>query len=135
MSYLDEGAASTITLLPDGYVRKTTKRSARKSITRHDAAKQLAFHTRLYEYLTEPSPHPLFRTPKPRPSTESHSYEMEYISIGTATLLTYEEVGVSYPTEITELETAIRFQLWDCEFYRTTDEQIVILDVDQVRVI
>ena len=36
-------------------------------------------------------------------------------------------------TALQELETAIGFQLWDCEFYYTTDDKIVILDYDQVR--
>lgn len=135
MSYLEEGAASTITLLSDGYVRKTTKRSARKTKGRHDAATQLAFHTRLYEHLTTPSAHPLFCTPKPRPSTEPHSYEMEQVTLGP--LVTREHLlsDSKTTTALQELETAIGFQLWDCEFYYTTDDKIVILDMDQVRVI
>jgi hypothetical protein len=123
-----EGAASTITPLPDGYVRKTTKRSARKS-HRHDAATQLAFHRRLYDHL---SAHPTspFMTPHPRPSTDGtpHSYEMAAIDV-TATLQTREELL----TELTELETAVGFQFFDCEFFRQPDGRIAIIDMDQVR--
>ena len=135
MSYLDEGAASTITYIGDGYVRKTTKRSARRQATgRHDAAKQLAFHTRLYEHLTTPSAHPLFCTPKPRPSTEPHSYEMEHVeTLGRLVTREYLLSDTHTATALQELETAIGFQLWDCEFYYTTDDKIVILDYDQVR--
>jgi hypothetical protein len=129
-----EGAASTITLLPDGYVRKTIKRSARKSTTRHPAPTQLAFHTTLYRTIT---PHSPFTTPAPRPSTESpvHSYEMEAIDTRTP-LRTREEILASplLAPSLQELETKVGFQLWDCEFYeQPTTGKIAIVDFDQVR--
>jgi len=123
-----EGAASTIQPLPDGYVRKTTKRSARKQRSRHDAATQLAIHIRLYDWLAAHPASP-FMTPHPRPSTEPHSYEMA--TIDTTAFQTREEVSVSFPTHLTELEVAISYRLWDCEFYRQPDGRVAVIDFDQ----
>jgi hypothetical protein len=125
-----EGAASTIQPLPDGYVRKTTKRSSRKQRSRHDAATQLAIHIHLYDWLAAHPASP-FMTPHPRPSTEPHSYEMAAIDTVTHPLLVREEVATLLPIE--ELETAIGYQLWDCEFYRQPDGRVAVIDFDQVR--
>lgn len=126
------GAASTIQPLPDGYVRKTTKRAARKQRSRHDAATQLAIHTRLYDWLVTHPASP-FMTPHPRPSTEPHSYEMA--AIDTSAFQTREEVIVSFATELSELEVGIGYRLWDCEFYRQPDGRIAVIDFDQVRAV
>lgn len=125
-----EGAASMIQPLPDGYVRKTTKRAARKQRGRHDTATQLAIHTRLYDWLVAHPASP-FMTPHPRPSTEPHSYEMAAIDTVTHPLLVREEVATLLPIE--ELETAIGYQLWDCEFYKQPDGRIAVIDFDQAR--
>lgn len=127
-----EGAASTIQPLPDGYVRKTTKRAARKQRGRHDAATQLAIHIRLYEWLAAHPASP-FTTPHPRPSTEPHSYEMAAIDTATTPLLTREDVIVSFATELSELEVGIGYQLRDCEFYHQPDGRVAVIDFDQVR--
>jgi hypothetical protein len=131
-----EGAASTITLLPDGYVRKTVKRSARKlASSRHNAPTQLAFHTTLYRQLATITPPSPFTTPAPRPSTEPHSYEMEAIDT-RAPLRTREEILASplLGPSLTELETKVGFQFWDCEFYeQPATGKIAIVDFDQVR--
>lgn len=127
-----EGASSTITPLADGYVRKTTKRAARKQRGRHDTATQLAIHTHLYDWLVTHPASP-FTTPRPRPSTEPHSYEMAAIDTTTTPLLTREEVATLLPAQLTELEVGIGYRLWDCEFYRQPDGRVAVIDFDQVR--
>ena len=124
-----DSSSSTITLLTDGYVRKTTKRSARKRGIRHNATTQLAIHTHLYDWLAAHMASP-FMTPHPRPSMEPHSYEMTAVDT-TTPLLTREAVIVSFATELSELESAIGYELRDCEFYRQPDGRVAVIDFDQ----
>lgn len=124
-----EGASSIVLSLADGYVRKITKRSVRKSRTkRHSILTQYEYHKKLYDYLQKKDDCP-FMTPHPRLPSDStpHCYEME--SVDVSTFIPVSELE----TSLHELETEIGFQFWDCEFYQQSNGKIAILDFDQVK--
>ncbi len=122
-----EGASSIVLTLADGYVRKTTKRSVRKSKTkRHSILTQYEYHKKLYDYLQKKYDSP-FLTPHPRLPSDStpHCYEMESVDVSK-----FISVELSL---LHELEMEIGFQFWDCEFYQQSNGKIAILDFDQVK--
>ena len=140
---LDEGAGGRITVLADGWVRKTVKRAQRKK--RNSAEIQYRLQTWCAAHLTEANGYKYLFSPQTRPSAEPNSFEQRavetkgvwpWILADLATFLAQPAVQ-PYREEVAKFAAAFRtgtgYELYDTEFFPQADGRVAILDFDQCR--
>lgn len=127
-----EGASSIVTVLGDGWVRKTQKRSARRS-GRVAIAEQLRLQSWAAAHLATGSYRKLF-CPAARVALEPNSYEMESVDTSSDPFL-LGAVPAAYEDEVERFQAAFEREtgarLFDVEFYSQRDGRLAMLDFDQ----
>jgi hypothetical protein len=129
---MDEGASSVVTALPGGWIRKTQKRSARRT-ARNSIETQQRLQAWAATHLATGGYIHLF-SPACRSSTVPHSYEMQQIDVSADPWFLH-----TFPTEFraelerffTAFEVACGYRLWDVEFFLQPDGRVAIVDFDQ----
>lgn len=128
---LMEGASSIVRVLGDGWVRKTQKRSARKS-GRVTVAEQLRLQSWSAAHLAT-GYRQLF-CPAARVAPEPNSYEMELVDTTSDPFL-LGALPSEYEEEVKRFRTAFErgtgARLFDVEFYVQKDGRLAVLDFDQ----
>ncbi len=132
-----EGASSIVEILPDGWVRKTQKRSARrKRITPSQQERLQAW------VATHCSPangyHYLF-SPVTRESPAPHSYEMRSVDTSADPWFLETLPRQPYEEDLDRLSAAFKaatgFRLYDVELYLQPDGRVAVLDYDQCELV
>jgi transglutaminase-like putative cysteine protease len=142
---LDEGCGGRITVLPDGWVRKTVKRAARHY--RNSAAIQFQLQTWCAKHLTPENGYKHLFSPETRPAPEHvpKSYEQRsvvtqgvwpWILADLAEFLEQPPLKL-YREEVAAFAAAFEagtgYKLYDTEFFVQPDGRVAVLDFDQCR--
>ena len=143
-SILDEGMGGRITVLADGWVRKTVKRAQRKK--RNSAAVQQQLQTWCAAHLTPANGYTHLFSPETRPSAEPNSYEQQAVhTVGAWPWILGGDMAAflakpplqPYKEEVAKFAAAFRagtgYELFDTEFFLQPDGRVAVLDFDHCR--